>query len=109
MYIYNVTILIERDAEEAWLRWMQQTHIPEMLATQKFVKANMHKVITSFETSEHPSYAVQYTAKTYEDIQTYYAQHAARLRDAAFAAFGNKFIAIRTELEPVFELKNTIK
>ena len=41
MLIYNVTINIEESVEKEWLAWMQQVHIPEVIATGKFVKALM--------------------------------------------------------------------
>ena len=45
MYIYNITINIEKSIEEDWLRWMQEKHIPEMLNTGKFFEAKMCQVM----------------------------------------------------------------
>ena len=36
MIIYNVTINIEEAATAEWLAWMQETHIPDVIATGKF-------------------------------------------------------------------------
>ena len=49
MYIYNVTINIEDTVHELWLEWMKKEHIPEMLATGKFSKALMTKVLVEEE------------------------------------------------------------
>jgi hypothetical protein len=45
MYIYNVTINIEESAHDQWLKWMHQKHIPDMIATGKFSKALMSRVM----------------------------------------------------------------
>lgn len=105
MFIYNVTIAIDNEIEADWLTWMQETHLPEMLQTGCFSEAAMLKVLHSAHETGHPSYAIQYRLSSYKDLENYYHQHAHILRDKAFEAFGEKFIAIRTELEEVFSLK----
>ena len=45
MYIYNVTINVENAIHLQWLDWMKNSHIPAMLATNKFSKALMTKVM----------------------------------------------------------------
>lgn len=102
MIIYNVTVAIDAAKEAEWLQWMQKTHIPEMLQTGCFTQARMHKVLHSADENGHPSYAVQYHLHNRSLLETYYQQYADKLRDRAFAAFGNQFIAVRTELEEVF-------
>ena len=49
MIIYNVTINIEESVHDNWLNWMQHTHIPDMLATGKFSKALMTRVLVKEE------------------------------------------------------------
>lgn len=108
MHLYNVTVNIEKDHENSWLEWMKNEHIPQMLSTGKFTHARMCKILTDSE-DEHPTYAVQYTAENYEFIQKYYQEDAATLRNQSIKHFGDKLIAIRTELEQVFELGNNSK
>ena len=60
MYIYNVTINVENDIHQKWLDWMKNSHIPAMLATQKFSKALMTKVMVE-EQMGGITYSVQYT------------------------------------------------
>ena len=49
MYIYNVTINVENAIHLQWLDWMKNSHIPAMLATNKFSKALMTKVMVEEE------------------------------------------------------------
>jgi capsid protein len=101
MYIYNVTINIQEDIQEKWLEWMKNEHIPEMLATGKFSKALMSRVMVEEEMGGF-TYSVQYTTQNKEMLQRYYEEDAAPLR-AKTKPFEGKFVAFRTELKIVSE------
>ena len=49
MIIYNVTTNIHESVHDQWLKWMQEKHIPEILATQKFSSARIVKVLVNEE------------------------------------------------------------
>jgi len=102
MYIYNVTINIEEAIHDEWLVWMKNKHIPDMLATGKFSKALMSKVLVEEEMGGI-TYSVQYTTTSKETLQKYYNEDADRLR-ADTNRFAGKFVAFRTELEIVSEI-----
>ena len=59
MYIYNVTINIDDSAHKDWLKWMVDKHIPDMLATGKFLSAKMCKVLVDEEMGG-TTYSIQY-------------------------------------------------
>lgn len=101
MYIYNVTINIEGSIHDRWLHWMKTEHIPAMLATGKFSKALMTRVLVDEEMAG-TTYSVQYTTDSKETLQKYYSENAAQLR-AQSKPFEGKFVAFRTELEIVSE------
>ena len=46
MLIYNVTAHVEFKVEKEWLLWMKQKHLSEILATKKFSKAKIFKIIS---------------------------------------------------------------
>lgn len=102
MYIYNVTINIEESAHNQWLQWMKETHIPDMLATGKFSKAKMCKVLVEEEMGGL-TYSVQYTTADKDTLDRYYKEDADRLRQDITKRFAGKFVAFRTELEIVSE------
>ena len=101
MYIYNVTITLEPEIEAQWLDWMQQHHIPAMLATKKFSGALMTHIVTDQDLGG-PTYSVQYRVSSKAVLEQYYAEDAAKLR-AASAPFAGKFVAFRTELDIIKE------
>jgi len=102
MYIYNVTINIENDIHDKWVEWMQKKHIPDMLATGKFSKAKMTRVVIEEEMGG-TTYSVQYTTDSKETLERYYQEDADKLRKESSSLFRGKFVAFRTELEVIFE------
>lgn len=102
MIIYNVTTHIDDEVQEAWLQWMQETHIPEMLATGKFLAARMARVVEP-DNPGGSTYAVQYTSPDRETLKRYYAEDAYRLREEASRRFADTIASFRTELEVISE------
>ncbi|RYC50898.1 DUF4286 family protein [Flagellimonas olearia] len=100
MIIYNVTINIDESVHDEWLSWMQDKHLPDMLATGKFTHAKMVKVLVE-EDMGGVTYSVQYTTKDKQTLESYYREDAERLRADAQRLFPNKFVAFRTELEVI--------
>lgn len=101
MYIYNVTINIDETVEKEWLTWMQ-SHIPEVLATGRFISAKMAQVLVEEEMGG-VTYSIQYTAKTREDLDNYYKHDAEKLRSDGMKRFADKMLTFRTELKVVEE------
>jgi len=102
MIIYNVTTNIDDSVHDQWLSWMQQKHIPEILATGKFSAAKLTKVLI-VEEMGGTTYSVQYTTDSKATLEKYYAEDAPKLRHEALQLFGDKMIAFRTELELISE------
>lgn len=103
MYIYNVTSNIDKSIHEQWLKWMNEIHIPDMLATGKFTHAKMTKVLIEEEMGG-VTYSVQYSTESKEILQKYYSEDAPKLRQHALSLFADKVLSFRTELEIISEL-----
>ncbi len=102
MYIYNVTTNVHESIHSQWLNWMKTTHIPAMLATEKFTKAKMSQVMVNEEMGG-VTYSVQYTTDSIETLNDYYNTDATKLRKEALQLFGDKIVAFRTELKVITE------
>jgi hypothetical protein len=102
MIIYNVTINIHESAHDQWLSWMQQKHIPEILATGKFSSARLVKVLIEEEMGG-TTYSAQFTTENKETLQKYYDEDAPAFRQESATLFGDKMLAFRTELELISE------
>jgi len=102
MILYNVTCNIDTSIQAQWLQWMQEKHIPEILATGKFTSARLVKVLVE-EDMGGVTYAAQYTTDSKATLQRYYDEDAPKFRAEGQALFGDKIVAFRTELEFVSE------
>jgi hypothetical protein len=82
--------------------WMQHKHIPEILATGKFVSARLVRVLIEEEMGGL-TYSVQYTTDSKETLERYYQEDAQGFRDEIMKLFGEKVLSFRTELQVVSE------
>ena len=103
MFIYNVTTNIEESVHDQWLKWMLEIHIPDVLATGKFLSAKMCKVLVE-EDMGGITYSVQFTVPNKETLQAYMAEDAPKLREDSLRLFPNKFVSFRTELEVISDI-----
>ncbi len=97
MLLYNVTLIIEDVAVEEWLKWMQETHIPAVLETGKFVSHRLLKVLDS--PNEGVTYCVQYVVENLADYEDYQLNFAPSLQADLQQKFENRFVAFRTLME----------
>lgn len=97
MIIYNVTSNIDDSIHDEWLLWIKD-HIPKILATGKFEKAILTKVLVDEEMGG-VTYAVQYRCYSREVLDTFYRDDAPAFRAEISRKFGDKLLAFRTELE----------
>ncbi len=97
MLLYNVTLIIEDSAAEEWLQWMQEVHIPEVMATDKFVSNRLLKVLDS--PNEGVTYCVQYIAENEANYQDYQLNFAPALQAELQEKFENRLVAFRTLME----------
>ncbi|MDN3665090.1 DUF4286 family protein [Algibacter miyuki] len=101
MIIYNVTSNIDESIHADWLTWIK-AHIPKVLATGKFDKATLSKVLVE-EDMGGVTYSVQYRSYSREALDAYYRDDADKLRAEGLQKFADKILSFRTELEIVDE------
>ena len=106
MIIYNVTINVDQSIHDKWLNWIKE-HIPQVLATGKFIDARLTKVLV--EEEEGITYAIQYRASSREALDDYYKNDAPKLKNDGLKRFSDKMLAFRTELEIIDEYSVTFK
>ena len=99
MYIYNVTVNLDDSIKEDWIRWMQQTHIPEVIASGCFTSHRICKLMNVED--QGTTYAIQYFFNALEDIDRYQKNYAPRLQKEHLAKFGERAVAFRTMMEVV--------
>ncbi len=96
MFIYRVTITIEQDVEEAWLKWMKEVHINDVLNTGYFLNSEIQKLIDQEHPEADPTYQINYSFKTLELYRQYIDKQAPRLQKEHSEKFKGKFQASRS-------------
>jgi hypothetical protein len=99
MIIYNVTINIENDVHDEWLKWMREVHVPEVMNTGLFIENKICKLLV--EEEQGITYSFQYTAKNRNDYDSYQREHAPRLQADVKKKYEGKFVAFRSLLEVI--------
>jgi hypothetical protein len=97
MYIYNVTVNVSDDIHTEWLKWMRETHIPDVMKTGCFIDSQLVKVL--YVEDEGHTYSVQYKFLEMSDIEKYQKEFAAGLQAETKLKFENKYTAFRTLLQ----------
>lgn len=97
MLLYNVTTIIDDAAADSWLKWMEETHIPDVMASGKFVSYRLLRVVDS--PNEGVTYCAQYVVEHMEDYLDYQENFAPSLQAEVNELFENKFVTFRTLME----------
>lgn len=99
MVIYNVTVNVDNDAHEQWVKYMREEHIPDVLRTGCFKEARFTRVVVNEESGV--TYSIQYLCESEEMLQRYADFFAPALQKDHKDKFGEKSAAFRTMLEVV--------
>lgn len=97
MILYNVTVKIENNAHEDWLKWMKEVHIPDVLGTGLFEEYKLCHILHDDPDGE--TYAIQYFCKDMETFQLYQQKFAPKLQAEHQERFKNKYVAFRTLMQ----------
>jgi hypothetical protein len=98
MIVYNVSIQIDEDVKEDWLKWMKEKHIPDVMKTGVFIHFNFLKILNE---DTKNTYAIQYFCKDIGHLNTYFDEFASGLQEEHSLRYNNKFVAFRTIMEEV--------
>lgn len=100
MILYNITISILLEAEEEWLRWMKEVHIPEVMATGLPVENRMLRLLMEMDNGG-ATYTCQYYFKSMADYDIYQAVYQPRLMQKHHERYKERYVSFRTLLEEV--------
>jgi hypothetical protein len=100
MLIYNITTMVERDIAPLWLSWMQDQHIPRVMASGCF---DGYKLVRLLETDETQglTYAVQYHAPNLESYSRYIDHFAPGLQKEITRLWEGKSLSFPSLMEVV--------
>lgn len=100
MYLYNVTTKVDWAIHDAWVTWMRDIHIPQVIGTGCFTKHQFVRILDTDET-DGPTYATQYYASSMANYNHYINAHAPGLRQSTGEKWGPQVISFRSLMEIV--------
>ena len=98
MILYSVTINVDDSIHDEWVEWMQNEHIPEVMASGCFYDSEIFRVVSP-ETEDGTTYCIQYYAEDISDYEKYQIEQAAIMQTKLKDKYGKKFTAVRTVME----------
>ena len=78
MILYNVTINIDYDVHDEWLKWMKEVHVPDVINTRLFLNARICRIHAEEEGGK--SYSIQYLLKNMKDYELYQKEFSSKLQ-----------------------------
>ncbi len=100
MLLYNVTVTIDLDIYADWQRWMQNTHIPDVMATGMFLSYRMSRLI-GHEHTDSEIFTIQYLVKDMAHLMRYQQEFATDLQQQPRERYEGKYAVFRTVMEVV--------
>lgn len=100
MLLYNVTVTIDLDIQADWQRWMQNTHIPDVMATGMFISYRMSRLI-GHEHVDSEIFTIQYLVKDMAHLMHYQQDFAPDLQEQVRVRYEGKYAVFRTVMELV--------
>ncbi|WP_158825205.1 DUF4286 family protein [Mucilaginibacter lacusdianchii] len=97
MIIYNETFVVEETIHQEWLQWMQQQHIPAVLATGCFESYKILAVLDS--PNEGVTYCIQYITPDINNYHNFAAQHAHHLHTLHHQQFENRYVLFNSLMQ----------
>jgi Domain of unknown function (DUF4286) len=98
MIIYNVTVKVDNQVADAWVKWMKTEHMADVLSTGLFSDCRLSRLLEQDE-SEGITYSAQYFCNSINEYNDYIEHHSAIMREKGQKLFGGRFAAFRTIME----------
>jgi hypothetical protein len=95
MIIYSVTVVIKKDVEDSWLKWMREEHIKEVIKTGFFTNWEMQKLLSTEIAVDESTYIFNYECPSLDEYNKYMQKDAPRLQKEHLEKFSGKFRASR--------------
>jgi hypothetical protein len=100
MLIYNITIKVDWSIHEAWLKWMLDIHIPEVLSSGCFIKHQFVHLM-EIDDTDGPTYALQLYVENKENYKKYLALYQQALNLAALELWSDHVLTFSTLMQVV--------
>ncbi|MDX1438785.1 MAG: DUF4286 family protein [Rubricoccaceae bacterium] len=106
MILYEVNLLVDAEIADDYAAWLGP-HIKEILKLNGFLSAEWFEVET--EDKKHIHWCIHYRLKDRTSLETYFIEHADRMRGDGLNRFSGRFTADRRILGRVSSIGGEIR
>ena len=99
MIIYNVTTIIEDSIHEEYIQYMQNVHMPAVMASGKFIDCHLLRLTEPI--NEGITYCAQYVTNDAAHLEDYRKNYSPKLQEDILQKFPEQFVSFRSVLEKV--------
>jgi hypothetical protein len=100
MFVYNITIKVDNEIEERWLKWQREVYTPEIMATNLFNDNKIFKLLEQ-DDADGSTYILQFFTDTKANYNRFINEHAPTLTKKVLEKWGERFIDFRTIMQTV--------
>jgi len=100
MIVYNVTVKIDLNVHELWVKWMKEDHIPKVMETGCFTDHKFYRIMEENQ-SDGMTYAIQYFANELSNYFDYKEKYAESMQKDMRDTWPDKYAAFRTLLREI--------
>lgn len=100
MIVYNVTIKVDLQIHELWVRWMKEDHIPKVMETGCFTGHKFYRIMEE-DQADGMTYAIQYFTTDVTRYFDYQNNHAPAMQKEMRDVWNDKYAAFRTLLKEI--------
>jgi len=100
MIKYNVSVSVPQDLAGEWESWMREKHIADVVATGKFISAQLWRVLEP-ESAGVVQFSVEYIAEDLAEYEEYRTKYAPGLQADHTEIFGTRVTASRRVLNEI--------
>lgn len=100
MYLYNVTVGIDKEIEHEWLAWIKQNYQPAVMKTGYFTETKIYRIVTH-DDQNSVSYSLQFFANKIENVVQYLDKNTAEIIEVHRQRFKDRHVIFNTLLEEV--------
>ena len=100
MFIYNITLKIDNDIEEEWLKWIKEFYITETINSGLFYDQRFFKLLDQDE-HEGKTFIIQFYSNDRRSCDDYTLNQSKIFLKIMADKWGDKFIVFQSLLESV--------
>ncbi len=100
MLIYNITVRIDNNIQDEWLRWQKEVHIPDMMSTGLFYDHRFFR-LPEHDDADGKTFIIQFYLKEKKLYEKFIKEYSETFTKKNMNKWGDKSVLFQSLLESV--------